>query len=139
MHTTVRHLQFRRFSLIEILVVIAIIALMATVVIPNVIGIFEGQKVEKAKMDCKQLANGVTQFYLALNQYPEELDDLVSDPGLEGWKHAFVQNLPQDPWGRDYQIDVPGSDDRPFEVYSYGADGTSGGEGNNADIYDWSQ
>lgn len=140
-HRYTKPVHHRYFSLVEILVVIAIIGLVGGIIVPNLLGNLEKAKVKAAKQDCKMLAGVVDTFYLDNNAYPRSLEDLVKNPGLPGWKTAYIRDgiLPLDPWDNDYQIEVPGGDGRNYDIYSLGADGSSGGEGLNADIYHWHQ
>ena len=131
-------------SLIEIMVVMVIIGLLATIIVINVLPTQNRAMLEKARADVGQLENAVEMYRLTLNRYPtteEGLDALVTPPDdardaqrfPEG---GFINRLPEDPWGNDYQYLYPGEHGR-FDVWSWGADGRAGGEGEDADIGNW--
>ena len=131
-------------SLIEIMVVMVIIGLLATIIVINVLPTQNRAMLEKARADVGQLENAVEMYRLTMNRYPttdEGLDALVVAPDdarearsfPEG---GFINRLPEDPWGNDYQYLYPGEHGR-FDVWSWGADGRQGGEGENADIGNW--
>ena len=134
------------FSLIEMMVVIVLIGLLATVVVINVLPNQERAMVEKARADISQLESALEMFRLNMLRYPtteEGLDALVEAPGdrsLEGRfpEGGFINRLPDDPWGNPYQYLSPGEHGR-FDVYSLGADGRLGGEGRDADIGNWTE
>lgn len=117
------------FTLVELMVVIVIIGLLATVVIINVMPATDKAAVTKAKADISTLEQGVEMFRLNNLQYPTPQQGLkaVVDQG-------YVKRLPNDPWGNAYQYSAPGRDGRAFEITSLGGDGKPGGEDQNADI-----
>ena len=140
--------RFRRdagFTLVEIMVVVVIIGLLATVVMINVLPSQDRAMREKARADIAVLEQAVETFRLETLRFPtaeEGLAALVQAPA--GMARAdryrdggYVRRLPQDPWGNSYQYAFPGQHSR-FDVYSLGADGVRGGEGDNADIGNWS-
>lgn len=130
------------FSLIELLVVIVIIGLLATIVAINVIPAGNKARVEKAKADIATLENALEQYRLDNLTYPSTSDGLqallAAPPGLaqpERYRQGgYIKKLPNDPWGHPYLYAAPGRKGA-FDVYSLGADGTTGGTGDNADIY----
>jgi general secretion pathway protein G len=130
------------FSLIELLVVIVIIGLLATIVAINVIPAGNKARVEKAKADIATLEGALEQYRLDNLIYPSTSDGLQAlltpPPGLaqpERYRQGgYVKKLPSDPWGHPYLYQAPGRQGS-FDVYSLGADGTTGGEADNADIY----
>lgn len=130
------------FSLIELLVVIVIIGLLATIVAINVIPAGNKARVEKAKADIATLENALEQYRLDNLTYPSTSDGLqallTAPPGLaqpERYRQGgYIKKLPEDPWGHPYLYQAPGRKGA-FDVYSLGADGTTGGEKDNADIY----
>jgi len=120
------------FTLVELMVVIVIIGLLATVVIINVLPATDKAAITKAKADVATLEQGVEMFRLNKLRYPngsEGLQALTSE--------GYVKRLPKDPWGNAYVYAAPGRDGRKFEIYSFGADGREGGEGQDADIGNW--
>ncbi|WP_336511933.1 type II secretion system major pseudopilin GspG [Sphingomonas arenae] len=129
------------FTLVELMVVIVIIGLLATVVLINVLPSQDRAMVTKAKADIATLSQAMEMYRLDNLSYPsggDGLQALVSAPaGAPAANYrpgGYVKNLPDDPWGRPYQLAVPGKSGA-FDIYSLGADGAAGGEGENADIY----
>ncbi|MGI8704662.1 MAG: type II secretion system major pseudopilin GspG [Sphingomicrobium sp.] len=128
------------FTLVELMVVIVIIGLLATVVMINVLPSQGRAMVTKARADIATLEQAMEMYRLDNLTYPQgnDLNALVRPPaGSQGGSFrpgGYVKSLPNDPWGRAYQLAVPGRSG-PFDVYSLGADGAPGGEGENADIY----
>jgi general secretion pathway protein G len=117
------------FTLVELMVVIVIIGLLATVVMINVLPATDRAATTKAKADIATLEQGVEMYRLNNLRYPngqEGLQSIVSG--------GHVRRLPNDPWGNAYRYVMPGRAGQPFEIYSLGADGREGGEGNDADI-----
>lgn len=140
--------RFRRdagFTLVEVMVVVVIIGLLATVVMINVLPSQDRAMREKARADIAVLEQAVETFRLETLRFPtteEGLAALVQAPAgmARGDRYrdgGYVRRLPQDPWGNPYQYAFPGQHSR-FDVYSLGADGVKGGEGDNADIGNWS-
>ena len=119
------------FTLVELMVVILIIGLLATIVIINVMPATDQASVTKARADIATLESGVEMYRLKHMRYPagDGLQALVSE--------RLVKRLPNDPWGNPYRYAAPGRDGREFEIYSYGADGREGGEDQDADIGNW--
>lgn len=130
------------FTLVELLVVIVIIGLLATIVAINVIPATDKARVEKAKADVATIEQALDQYRLDNLNYPgatEGLQALLSPPATLAQparyrRGGYIKKLPDDPWGRAYRYAVPGKKG-PFDIYSLGADGQPGGEGDNADIY----
>jgi len=131
------------FTLTELMVVIFIVGLLATVVLINVLPSQDRAMVTKARADIATLENAMEQYRLDNLSYPGAADGLaalrsapagLADPGRYR-PGGYIRSLPDDPWGRPYQFAVPGRDGAPFSVYSLGADGAPGGEGGDADIY----
>ena len=121
------------FSLIELMVVIAIIAMLAAVVGYNVLESLEDAEVTAAKAEISAFKSALMNYRIVFKQFPS------NDEGLR----ALVQNeknrnfltrseVPLDPWNNDYVYKIEGS--RDFTIVSYGADGVPGGEGRDADI-----
>jgi general secretion pathway protein G len=127
-----RHPRPNGFTLVELMVVIVIIGLLATVVMINVLPSQDKAMTTKARADIATLSQAMEMYRLDNMRYPPSLAALSQPrPGGGG---AYVRSLPDDPWGRPYQMSAPGPNASPFEISSLGADGTPGGEGENADI-----
>jgi len=120
------------FTLVELMVVIVIIGLLATVVIINVLPATDKAAITKAKADVATLEQGVEMYRLNKLRYPSGSEGLQAVTS-----EGYVKRLPKDPWGNAYHYAQPGKDGRQFDIYSYGADGREGGEGQDADIGNW--
>ncbi len=129
------------FTLIEVMAVIVILGVLAALVVPSVMGKVDTSKIKTTKISMQALAGELDQFKMDNNRYPstqEGLDALIHQP-------ASAKNWPQggyikggnikDGWDNDFQYVSPGSNGRPFDLYSFGGDGKDGGEDNDADIY----
>lgn len=128
----------RGLTLIEIMVVVAIIGMLAAMIVPNVIGQGEQAKVDLAKSNMASIASALDMFRLHNSRYPtteEGLRALVERPGsARSWPEGgYLPRLPQDPWGSQYVYISPGSSGA-YDLISLGADGVEGGEGVNADL-----
>lgn len=128
----------RGFTLVELLLVLVILALIAGLVLPGIIGKAESAKAKAASSQISRISMSVESFYLDTGNTPSSLEELVDEPaGLSGWNGPYIKNsLLKDPWGQDYQYRVPG-EHGDFDIWSYGADRKQGGEDNNADINSW--
>jgi len=129
------------FTLVELMVVIVIIGLLATVVLINVLPSQDKAMVTKARADIATLDQAMEMYRLDNFTYPsgaDGLNALVSQPASAQAGHyrpgGYIKNLPKDPWGRPYQLAVLGRKG-PFDIYSLGSDGAPGGTDENADIY----
>ena len=117
------------FTLVELLVVLVIIGLLATVVIINVMPAADRAAVTKARADIATLEQGLQMYRLDNLRYP------TTDEGLQALVGGnYIPRLPNDPWDRPYVYAAPGRDGRPFHVATLGADGREGGTEDNADI-----
>ena len=126
-------------TLIELLVVLVILTLVAGLIGPQVLNQLGGAKTKTAAVQIKELEQSLDLFKLDVGRYPsdaEGLRSLVERPGTaSGWNGPYLKKeLPNDPWGAPYQYKFPGLKGGP-DVFSFGADGKAGGEGENADIY----
>ena len=121
----------RRFSLLEIIIAISIVALIAAIAVPNLLGSAEKAKVDTAKTEINNIKSAVTQYKIDTGKFPNSLSDLTLEGGS---KVSYLKKVPVDPWQNQYIFQLaPGTHDQ-FEIISYGGDGVSGGEGTNADI-----
>jgi general secretion pathway protein G len=126
------------FTLIELMVVILIIGLLATIVVQNLRSATDKAKRVKAQADISQLKSALDRYYLDAGSYPtsdQGLPALIATPTAgndpKDWGGPYIERIPPDPWGHPY---VYQSDGNEYLLKSYGADGVEGGEGKNADI-----
>ena len=125
------------FTLIEIMVVVVIIGILASVVVPRIMDNPDKARTAKAKNDIRALESAMDLYRLDNFTYPstdEGLDALITSPASSpaNWKQGgYIKKLNNDPWGNDYLYDNDGGN---IVVYTYGADGSEGGEGPNKDI-----
>jgi general secretion pathway protein G len=132
----------RGFTLIELMVVLAIIGVLAALIVPNVLGRADDARVTAARTDVGNLMQALKLYKLDNQRFPSSAQGLqalvtkpTTDPIPGNWK-PYLEKLPADPWGRAYLYMNPGLK-AEVDVLSFGADGQSGGEGNNADIGSW--
>lgn len=125
----------RGFTLVELMVVIAIIGLLATVVTVSVITKMEEANVGKVRADMKGLKDAMKLFKINMGYWPRSINDLFNAPANAGrrWKGPYLDDQPRDPWGGEYTL-RPQSGNRGPIVVTLGADGQQGGEGEAADL-----
>jgi general secretion pathway protein G len=132
------------FTLIEIMVVIAILGILAALIVPKIMSRPDQARRVAASQDIGTIMQALNLYRLDNGQYPTQgqgLQALIqkpsTDPVPNNWKDGgYVERLPNDPWGNAYQYLNPGVHGA-IDVFSYGADGKPGGEGNDADIGSW--
>lgn len=130
------------FTLLEMLVVLVIIALLAGLVGPRLIGHTEGAKVKTAETQIKMLKGALEALYLDIGRYPTDQEGLeilrVAPPDEKVrafWKGPYLDEaIPRDPWHNPYQYSLQSGGDRSFVLYSFGGDGQLGGTEANADL-----
>ncbi len=110
----------RGFTLIEILIVVAIIGLIASLIAPNLLGRFEKSKEEITKAQVEMLSSSIQSFILDVGRCPNSLNELITsdDPKWRG-PYLSKKEIPLDPWGKEYQYKCPG-EHGPFDLYSLG-------------------
>ena len=136
----------RGFTLIEIMVVIVILALLAALVGPKIMGRTDDAKIETTKTQIRNMESALKLYKLDNGVYPsteQGLNSLVTKPTVgvipKNYKEGGYlesKNVPKDGWGNDFLYVSPG-EHGDYDLYSYGADGAKGGEGKNADINSW--
>ncbi|MDB1122500.1 type II secretion system major pseudopilin GspG [Vibrio algarum] len=132
------------FTLLEIMVVVVILGILASVVVPNLLGNKEKADQQKAVSDISALEQALDMYKLDNSVYPttdQGLEALVTKPSGSPEPRnyrdgGYIRRLPQDPWGYDYQYLSPG-DKGTLDIFSLGSDGQEGGEGSAADIGNW--
>jgi general secretion pathway protein G len=132
----------RGFTLIELLVVLVILGVLGALIIPNFLDRADDARVTAARTDVGNLMQALKLYRLDNQRYPtaeQGLQALVARPTTTpeppNWK-AYLDKLPNDPWGRPYQYLNPGVRGE-IDVFSFGADGQPSGEGKDADIGSW--
>jgi len=131
------------FSLIEIMVVVVIMGILATLIVPNLMDRPDQARIVAARQDVAALMQALKLYRLDNGRYPtaeQGLQALAHAPasGQASSRRAYMDRLPLDPWGTPYQYLNPGVHGE-IDVFSLGADGKAGGDDNNADIGSWSQ
>jgi len=142
-----QHRHSPGFSLIELMVVLVILGLLATMLVPRIMDRPDEARVTKAKADIRALQTALRFYKLDNGRYPtteQGLDALVEKPDTPPEPRNYrqggyleAQSIPTDPWGLEFIYRSPGDDEREYEIISYGADGEEGGEGFDADISNW--
>lgn len=134
--------QQRGFSLIEIMVVVIILGILASLVVPKIMSRPDDARIVKAKHDILGIQNALDLYRLDNGFYPstdQGLKALVKKPQTRpnprNWK-TYLKSLPKDPWGRDYLYLNPGQHSE-IDIFTYGANGEPGGDGVNAEIGNW--
>jgi general secretion pathway protein G len=144
-HRESPHRARRGFTLIEILVVIVVIAILATLVAPNVFQHVGTAKATTAKSQIEMMSSALDAYRLDTGAYPNTAQGLAAlqelptiDPPTN-WRGPYLRKaVPLDPWGRAYVFVSPGENNtKGFDLLSYGADGKLGGEGEDADVVSW--
>ncbi len=132
----------RGFTLIELMVVMIILGLLAALVVPKMFGRVGQAKQKATSVQIELLGTALDSFRLDVGRYPstsEGLEALITMPsGVEEWNGPYLkkQQIPLDPWRNSYRYESPGNHG-DYDLYSYGRDGTAGGEGEDTDIVSW--
>ncbi len=136
----------RGFTFIEIMVVVAILAILAALVVPRIMGRTDEAKRTAAKVQIRNIEGALQLYKLDNGVYPsteQGLKALIEKPSVgvipKKWKiGGYLPKLPEDPWGNPYKYLSPSPNLKgDYEILSYGTDGEVGGEGVNADITNW--
>ncbi len=131
------------FTLIEIMVVVVILGILAATIVPQFIGVTHDAKVSAAKSQVAEIEGAMERLAMNLDRFPnadEALRLLVEPPTGDDskWRGPYLKKVRDDPWGNPYQYRAPGvHHPSSFDIWSRGADGADGGEGQNADIGNW--
>jgi general secretion pathway protein G len=134
----------RAFTLVELMVVVVILGILAATIIPQFMGTKHEAKVGATKAHIAEIESAIQRFYIHMDRYPtadEGLKVLVESPTSDDnkkWRGPYITQLRDDPWEHPYQYRCPGTHHpTSFDIWSQGADGADGGEGENADIGNW--
>ena len=130
------------FSLIEIMVVLVIMGLLASIVAPNVMDALSGSKLQRVQADLANIETALKMYKLDNFSYPSSeqgIDALVTEPASapkpKNWRN-YMDELPLDPWGNPYLFLSPG-EAHPYDIYTLGGDGVRGGVDEASDITNW--
>jgi general secretion pathway protein G len=132
----------RGFTLVELLVVLAILGLLAGLVGPQVMKYFGSSKTKVARLQIEDIAASLDLYRLDVGRYPSDdqgLSALVErPPGVDHWNGPYLRKatVPNDPWGNPYRYRIPGEHDI-YDLYSLGADDAVGGGDQDQDILGW--
>jgi len=128
------------FTLVEMLIVMVILALIAALVGPRLFPKLGKGKQSAAKAQIELLGQALDHFRLDTGRYPsqqEGLNALAANPGIDRWDGPYLKkDMPNDPWGKAYRYEFPGKHGE-YDLYSYGRDGSAGGEGEDEDVLSW--
>ncbi|MBC8473057.1 MAG: type II secretion system major pseudopilin GspG [Planctomycetes bacterium] len=129
------------FTLIELMIVVVILGMLATIIMPKILDRPEQARRMKAKVDIRGIESALALFKTDTGRFPatsEGLEVLVSNQGIKGYNaEGYLDKVPSDPWGNKYVYISPGVNGRDYDLKSYGQDGESGGAEDSADIESW--
>jgi len=137
-----KHKHRNAFTLVELLVVIVIIALLASLVVPNLFSKLDNAKVKTAYTQMKMLSQALDEFRIDVGHYPTTQEGLkvlwVKNSTIRGWDGPYLPKpVEDDPWGYPYHYKRPGKNSEPYALYDLGSDGKVGGSGDAKDISVW--
>lgn len=141
MKTTRRYRRAAGFTLMELLVVLAILGLLMSLVGPQVLNQLGGAKTKTALIQIRDLEQALEMYKLDVGRYPstaQGLSSLVTKPGdVKGWNGPYLKGeVPADPWGNAYVYKYPGERGE-IDIYTYGQNAAPGGDGEDADVGNW--
>jgi general secretion pathway protein G len=129
LHPPVMSRRRHGFTLVEILVVVVIIAILAAVIVPNVLSRIGEAKISASISDITTFNNALDNYKLDCGDYPNDLNGLVTKTDAPGWHGSYLKNsttVPLDPWGHPYLYKKPGDNGRDYDIMSAGPDGQPG-------------
>ncbi|MDP3980379.1 MAG: type II secretion system major pseudopilin GspG [Chlamydiota bacterium] len=131
--------KYRGFTLLELLIVMTILGLLASIVVPRFTNRINQARRLKVVLQIKNFSEALEHYYVEYGHYPNTQDGLrvLLQKGKSGQSYILSDRLPKDPWGQDYQYLSPGLDNRDYDIVSYAADTKLGGIGWDADIKSW--
>lgn len=127
------------FTLLELLVVLAILGLIASFAAPRIFKALSGAESDAARVQIENLGTGIDLYRLEVGRYPPDLEALIRKPvGVDKWNGPYLKKevIPKDPWGNDFVYRQPG-EHGPYDLYTLGADNTEGGKDANKDVVSW--
>ena len=130
------------FTLVELLVVLAILGLIVALVTPQVLKYLGRAKTDTARIEIQTLGNALDLYRLDMQHYPTQEEGLLAlveaPPGADLWRGPYLKQrkAPLDPWGRPYIYRSPGEHGE-YDLYTLGADNAPGGSGENQDVANW--
>jgi general secretion pathway protein G len=142
-NSSAHRMRQRGFTLIEIMVVIVIIGIMASFVVVNVMPSLSTASKTKAKQDIRAYETALNLYRLDNFKYPstdqglKALEQQPTDPSIRNWRQGGYTQVKKDPWNNDYHYASPGTHGQEYDLWTFGADGQEGGEGDSADIGNW--
>ena len=129
------------FTLIEVMIVVVILGLLATVIMPKILNRPEQVKRARAVFDIRNIQSALALFKTDTGRFPttsEGLAALVSNPGIKGYTpDGYLEKAPIDPWGNPFVYMAPGQHNKDYDLESFGKDGEQGGTADDADIESW--
>jgi len=135
--------QQKGFTLIEIMIVVVILSILASLIIPRIMNRPDQARIVKAQQDMRAIESALNMYRLDNYHYPntnQGLQALVTRPSSEpkpaNWQQAYLDKLPNDPWGTPYLYLMPGKHG-DFDLFTYGADQRKGGEDSDVDLGNW--
>ena len=131
----------RGVTLIELMIVVVILGMLATVIMPRILTRPEQARRMKAKVDIRSIESALALFKTDTGRFPttsEGLQGLVTDPGIKGYsRDGYLDKVPADPWRNAYIYVSPGVHSKDYDLESYGKDGEDGGTDDDADVESW--
>jgi general secretion pathway protein G len=131
----------RGFTLIEMMIVVVILGMLATMIMPKILSKPDQARRVRAKTDIRSIQQALAMFKTDTGRFPttsEGLQALVHDPGVAKYNaDGYLERVPADPWGHSFVYVSPGVHNKDYDLASYGKDGEQGGTGDDADIESW--
>lgn len=130
------------FSLMEIMIAVAILGIIVAAVTPALRNYLDRAKISRTKSDLRAIKSAIDQFYMDTAQYPSELRDLISQPSEESiarkWSGPYLErkSLPTDGWGKKYVYEVNENEENPYKLFSYGKKGRAAKEAEWISVWD---